>query len=349
MELDAAVRLGNGFTRRGDWNSALEARLLEFAGAGGRHSAEAVLAQSLDRLSTRSRLWGIVVLAETRGPGGRVLARDAAVAVEWSDPFPSVDGAPRGVRTALTPLPEQLLNSFVLLGNTWLTFPSCIQYIRRYLYEKSNPDPRRTSMSLIRRFAAKLPLVVLLALCFRLPLSAQQPRQPQVPIEQLIRLGSVEAEGVSTPQFDVSVRGMSTQRDGRMEWLMVRAEYKTAKDWTDEVTVTFYVVLEGDAEDLPAGSNTKNMFTGTVTYMNVRQGDHESTMFLDPNTFERYGDVIAVAAVVNLDGRPAGELTDPSTTVKWWERQSPLPIPLLNRSESPWALIEIEKHDTIKP
>jgi len=172
---------------------------------------------------------------------------------------------------------------------------------------------------------------------------------PEIPVSQLIRVQDVDAGSVNTPQYDVSVRGMSIQRDGRRDWLMARAEYKTSQEWTDEITVTFYVVLKGDPDDLPEGARPLNMFSGTVTYMNVKKGDHVATMFLDPNTFERFGDIEAVAVIFNIDGQLAGGATEPSTNVKWWERESPNAIPLLNRSESPWALIEMERHETIKP
>lgn len=212
-------------------------------------------------------------------------------------------------------------------------------------------------MSLIRRSATSFPAFALfVAISFssieRLHAQQRPPAgQPrQVPVEQLIRLDEVESERVSTPEFDYRVRGMSTDRDGRKSWLQVKASYRTAKDWTDEITITYYVVLEGDADDLPQGSETKNMFTGTVTYVNVPEGDHESTMYLDPNTAERYGEVIAVAALVSIEGRSAGNpLTEPSTRVAWWERQTPLAFPLLNRWETPWGLVEIESHNTIKP
>ncbi len=174
---------------------------------------------------------------------------------------------------------------------------------------------------------------------------------PQVPASQLLRVEEVEAGNVKTPEYDVSVQGMSIKRDGRRDWLMARAEYKTAKEWTDEVTVTFHVVLKADPKDLPAGARPFNLFSGTVTYMNVKKGDHVATMFLDPNTFERYGKIEAVAVVFSVDGEEAEWKAEPQPRPDnlWWERESANAIPLLKRSESPWALIEMERHETIKP
>jgi hypothetical protein len=195
---------------------------------------------------------------------------------------------------------------------------------------------------------AKRFFVASLLLAGSLRLTAQ-PAVTAPPAAQLLRVESVDAGSVVTPQYDVNVRGMSTQRDGRRSWLMVVSEYKTAPEWIDEVTVTFYVALRGDPEDLPEGAKPVNLFSGTVTYMNVKKGDHQATMFLDPNTFERFGEVEAVAVVINVDGQLAGGMADPRTTVKWWERETPNAIPLLKRNESPWALIEMEQHETIKP
>lgn len=213
-------------------------------------------------------------------------------------------------------------------------------------------------MSLIRRSAASFPLIALVtavAFPFAARVSAQPNRQPnrqpqQVPVEQLIRLEEVSSDMVRTPEFDYRVRGMSTRKDGRKEWLQVKVSYRTAKEWTDDITITFYAVLEGDEDDLPRGSETRNMFTGTVSYVNVPKGDHQATMYLDPDTAERYGDVIALAALVTIDGRSAGNpLMEPRAQRPWWEEQTPVAYPLLNRSETPWGLVEMDQHNTIKP
>jgi len=173
----------------------------------------------------------------------------------------------------------------------------------------------------------------------------------QVPVNRLVRLDEIEAEAVNSPEYEVDVRGMSVQGDGRKEWLMVRAEYRTAQEWFDEVTVTFYVVLRGDPENMPEGSKPVNMFTGTVTYINVPQGEHEATMFLDANTFARYGEPTHVAALINIRGELAAGGADPESSARaqWWNQESPHEISLLPRNETPWAFIEIDKHDTIKP
>jgi hypothetical protein len=166
-----------------------------------------------------------------------------------------------------------------------------------------------------------------------------------------ISVRSVRFDAVSTPDFQYNVRGASTRRDGRHDWLQLTTEYDQDLPWLDELTITYYVVLTADQRNFPEGSPLVNMFTGSVTYQNIKRGRHRSTMFLDQNTLERFGRPSAVAVVYNVQGRPAGGDVQPQATAasRWWTTQTPHSIPLLNRAESPWALVEIEQFQTIKP
>lgn len=166
-----------------------------------------------------------------------------------------------------------------------------------------------------------------------------------------ISVRSVRFDAVSTPDFQYNVRGVSTRRDGRRDWLQLTTEYDQDLPWLDELTISFYVVLNADQRNFPEGSPLVNMFTGSVTYQNIKRGRHRSTMFLDPNTLERFGRPSAVAVVYNVQGRPAGGDVQPQATAasRWWTTQTPHSIRLLNRSESPWALVEIEQFQTLKP
>ena len=162
----------------------------------------------------------------------------------------------------------------------------------------------------------------------------------------------MRAEGVGTPDYDYQVRG-SSRSDGRREWLVLTCEYDLAAEWTDEIRFNYYVVLEGRPDDLPEGAEPRNLFAGNVSYVHVKRGQHQSTMFLDPNTFERYGskDIVATAVVVEINGEEAGTIVEPASSAQsgWWKAKSPLSTPLLRRDESPWKFVEIEAHNTIKP
>lgn len=193
-------------------------------------------------------------------------------------------------------------------------------------------------------------IIMLFLLCATQNLMAQERGAAAEPSTYLTVRG-VKFDAVNTPEFSVDVRGASTRRGGRREWLQLTTEYDMALPWLDELTVTFYVVLNADARNFPAGAPLVNMFTGSVTYQNIKQGRHQSTMFLDPNTLERYGRPSAVAVVFNVQGRPAGGSVEPQSTgaSRWWTTQTPHSIPLLKRNETPWSLVEIEYFNTIKP
>jgi hypothetical protein len=179
------------------------------------------------------------------------------------------------------------------------------------------------------------------------PLHAQTP-----PAANLINIREVTAEPISSPNYDIQVRGRSPVRDGRREWLQVIAEYDTALEWTDQITFTFYVALTGEASDLPEGSKTTNVFSGTVTYVNVPEARKQTVdMFLDANTYQRYGKVIAVALEVQVNGQNAAFMTEPKSLEarRWWETETPNVIPLLPRSETPYQMMEIDRQGTQQP
>lgn len=193
-----------------------------------------------------------------------------------------------------------------------------------------------------------------MTLCFCMGLSSRglfAQEAPATDPSTFINVRGVKQETVSTPDFQFNVRGVSTRRDGRRDWLQITTEYDLDRPWLDELTITYYVVLTADARNFPQGTALTNMFTGSVTYQNIKRGRHRSAMFLDQNTLERFGTPSAVAVVYNVQGRPAGGDVHPQATAerRWWTTMTPHSIPLLNRSESPWALVEIEQFNTIKP
>lgn len=174
----------------------------------------------------------------------------------------------------------------------------------------------------------------------------------EIPPSQMIRLRSVEAKQISSPNYNVDVRTESLKRDGSLKWLMVKAVYDTMPKWTDEITLTFYVVLKGKAEDLPQGAKEINLFSGTVTVVNVpRSKQAETTMFLDPYTLARYGEPTHVAVVMTINGQPAAGMAEPSASAasQWWTKETPNQTPLLTRDKTPYAFVEIDKQNTIKP
>ncbi|MEX2607481.1 MAG: Amuc_1102 family pilus-like protein [Kiritimatiellia bacterium] len=179
-----------------------------------------------------------------------------------------------------------------------------------------------------------------------------QERAPAV--SEWINLRGVTAEAVGAPDYNVSVRNLRPPpgTSGRVEWLRVYAEYDTAPKWIDEITFTFYVVLQGNAADLPEGAKQNNLFSGSVTYINVPEARRMlADVFLDPNTFARYGKPTYSAVVVTINGEPAAGKANPENSAqsKWWTKETPNAVPLLSRKETPFMMVEHDRLPTIQP
>lgn len=175
--------------------------------------------------------------------------------------------------------------------------------------------------------------------------SAQYATPQQVPL--LVR--KVSTDTTVTPSYNVKVRG-ANKSDGRKTWLTLHTLYDTAPRWIDEVTFTYYVVLKAKSpEDVGPGGEQMNMFSNSVTYQNVKRGTkHESSMFMDPDTFERFGEVQAMAVVITIDGEVVAKIKQPESDKDWWEGRPAHPSPLLRRDETPFRFIEMDYRPRIK-
>lgn len=177
-------------------------------------------------------------------------------------------------------------------------------------------------------------------------------------VSNWINLRGVESEKVGSPDYTVSVRGLRSPpgTSGRVEWLRVYAEYDTAPNWIDEITFTFYVVLRGNADDLPEGADQSNLFSGSVTYIHVPKARRMvADLFLDPNTLARYGEPTHSAVVVTINGQPAAGQANPQIAPNtprqnfWWEQRTPNAVPLLSRKETPFIMVDHDRLPTIQP
>lgn len=170
---------------------------------------------------------------------------------------------------------------------------------------------------------------------------SQAPAAPRVPM--VIR--SVESAAVATPVYEV--KG-SSQQPVRGKWLHVVAEYDTDPEWIDELTFTFYVGFKGKTKEAPAAS----VFKGEVTQVHIAAGKrHMVDMYVHPRLIARYGEPGPVAIEVKQrDGRVLGTSGKPEPTQAWWNNPQYTMVTdgLLNRSQTPFALIDIESQEIIK-
>lgn len=164
--------------------------------------------------------------------------------------------------------------------------------------------------------------------------------------DRALAIKKLDAGKVKTPDYQVKP-AQPTQR--MREWYKVELVYETEPEWMDEVSITYYVVVK--AKQPQPGRSAFTLFKGDVTYINIEKGRHKSDIYLHPSTLARFGDVERVAALVNtggrlvaMDGLPSG-----STSSRWWEQLAPQEGYLLNRMQTPFAMINFDDYEAIKP
>lgn len=160
------------------------------------------------------------------------------------------------------------------------------------------------------------------------------------PGSDVMRIRKMTPSTEKTPIY--TVRGSaSTMR--QPDWWRVVVEFETAPDWIDELEFTYYVYMKDQSN-----KNAEIMFRGAVTYVNVAKGKHLGDMFLHPSTVARLGRVEQVAVVVKARG--AVVATESSAkTPNWWDRFSPVDGVLLNRAQTPFAFVDFDTYEAIKP
>jgi hypothetical protein len=128
------------------------------------------------------------------------------------------------------------------------------------------------------------------------------------------------------------------------DWARISISYETSPEWIDELEFIYYVYVKDQSN-----RGAEVMFRGAVTYINVARGrNHQSDIFIHPSTIARMGKPEYVAVVVKHRGAVvATEST--AQTPNWWERLSPVDGVLLNRAQTPFALIDYDMFNAIKP
>jgi hypothetical protein len=179
-------------------------------------------------------------------------------------------------------------------------------------------------------------------------------RNEQVRIRKMVGAGARIL--VETPKYQAatSLAGgvKPTQR-----WGKITVYYDTTQEWTDELTFQYFVMTR----KTEGAKASFSLYTTTVRYMDVRRGaNHESAVFLRPTAIERYGDVIAAAVEISIGGKVVAEETHiegaPRMPERWWRQSAVIESKdvvardgyLLDRSRSPFALINIDDYEAVK-
>ncbi len=170
---------------------------------------------------------------------------------------------------------------------------------------------------------------------------AQQPAPATGGAGEILRIRKMTPVKEKTPVFRTATASSTSAR--QPDWWRVMVEFETSPDWIDELEFTYYAYIEDQSN-----KGAPIMFRGTVTYVNVVKGKHVSDMFLHPNTIARLGLVKQIAVVVKARGAVvASEST--ATKPNWWDGFSPVDGVLINRAQTPFAYIDYDLYEAIKP
>jgi hypothetical protein len=186
--------------------------------------------------------------------------------------------------------------------------------------------------------AASAVLTTVLALAFA-SVSFAQDAQP-APLGKVVDIRKIQGGKVKTPEYKLLTgQAMARTRD----WFQVTTQYETNPEWVDDVTFTYYILVKGKV----AGAKFL-LLRGEVTYVTIQKGKHLSDMYLHPSTLARYGDVERVGVVVSMQGRVVAMDSLPASNQRWWEQASPVDGYVLNRMQTPFAMINFDDYEAIK-
>lgn len=156
----------------------------------------------------------------------------------------------------------------------------------------------------------------------------------------VVKIRKIEQRKAPTPEYQL----LKGQFMGQTrEWLAVNTQYRTDPEWIDELTFSYYIMVRSKT-----GAKKLTLFKGDVTYINVAKGDHKSDIYLHPSTLARYGDVEGIAVVVNTQGRVVAMDSLPASNKRWWEQFTPVEGYVLNRMQTPFAMINFDDYEAIR-
>jgi len=150
---------------------------------------------------------------------------------------------------------------------------------------------------------------------------------------------------VLTPQIAFQF-GPQVPPPRSLQWLQVEVDFSSNIDWTDELTVKYYILLAGKC------------LTGEVTHIDIPKGrDLFSVMYVSPNTIARIlnghpmsgNDIMDVGVQLVKQGQVL--VTKSFKTrgdTQWWQNQQQVTGQVLNKNQTPFAPILWDRYEQIK-
>jgi len=158
------------------------------------------------------------------------------------------------------------------------------------------------------------------------------------------QIARINRDLITTP--DYTYNGAEQPRSPRERWLRVEVQFSSAPDFTDELTLKYYILMNG------------KVLTGEVTHVNVLAGrEHYSVIYLPPhgmayvmqNRPASTASVENVAVQILQKGEVKDELSMNRARPAWFTSLPAVSGLLLNKNETPFAPLFWDRYEQIKP
>jgi len=172
-----------------------------------------------------------------------------------------------------------------------------------------------------------------------LPLIAHAQARPPATGREF-QITKIIKEFIPSPDYGIGpYRGAGNER-----WLEVEAEFNAAPEWTDELTLKYYILFNG------------RLLTGEVTHINIPSGLNRSVMFVLPAALARYAGnrpllpntIQNVAIQIVQGGAVKDELSVARAPGQWFAALPPISGFVLNKNETPFAPLYWDRYAQIK-
>jgi hypothetical protein len=149
-----------------------------------------------------------------------------------------------------------------------------------------------------------------------------------------------------TPQVSFNFGPVEHPQPRALQWLEVEVNFESNVDWTDELTINYFILLSGQC------------LTGSVTHIDIPRGrDLYSVMYVSPRTIAR---ILNGAPLTSNDIQDVGvQIVSKGQVLvtksyktrgdqQWWQNLPQVNGKVLNKNETPFGPLIWDRYEQIK-
>lgn len=210
-------------------------------------------------------------------------------------------------------------------------------FLKELIHNKHRPSSTHLKIPSKMKKLTALLCGTLMAV-FPLALRAQQ--------QSLYKIDKVTPAIVQTPVYTFQGQEHNIPGNQNGKWLEVEVQFESYAEQTDEMTVKYYVLVNG------------TLLAGEVTHVNIpKSRELYSVMYVSPRTLARLvpgkeatiTDIGDVGVQLLVKGQVVFEKSTKSGyAAEWWTQMQSTTGSLLNKNETPFAPLYWDRYEAIK-